>query len=54
MKTLGCAAAATTKEGHTCEEVCANVQASGIVKWNLACQAKATSCATLDACKPTQ
>lgn len=48
---LGCSAAKPTPEGHTCAEVCNNVQSSGIVSWDLACRAKAKTCTALDACK---
>lgn len=50
---LGCPAAKPTANGASCEEVCNNVQTSGILQWNLACRAHAASCAAMDSCEGT-
>ena len=41
---LKCPEAEPTPEGQTCEQVCDNVQASGIVQLNTGCIANAASC----------
>ena len=48
---LGCSEADPTPEGARCEEVCENVQGSGIVRWDLDCRASVASCADIDACE---
>ena len=49
MAALGCPAASPTG-GHTCEEVCLNVEKSGLALWGVACVTSATSCVAADAC----
>jgi hypothetical protein len=51
MAKLGCPSARPTAKGASCEDVCNTVQASGIVKWNLACRATAPTCAAADLCE---
>jgi hypothetical protein len=51
---LGCPAAKPTPDGATCVAVCTNVQASGIIRWDLACRARATSCDAADACEASK
>ena len=48
---LGCPAGQPTPRGHTCLEVCANVAASGLIHWDLACLVSAVSCAAADRCQ---
>lgn len=48
---LGCEWAKPTPEGTPCEEVCQNIQQSGIVQWDLGCRAGARSCEEADACE---
>jgi hypothetical protein len=48
---LGCVWAAPTLEGAPCVEVCANIQDSGYISWNLACRAQASSCDAIEACE---
>lgn len=48
---LGCDAAKPTPRGHSCLEVCRNVQESGIVTWDLRCLVSATSCTVADRCQ---
>ena len=48
---LLCEAAHPTPAGSPCEAVCTNVQASGVVTWNLKCRVAARSCAAADACE---
>lgn len=48
---LGCAFSAPTPEGTTCEQVCGNVQGSGVISWNLACRTTAATCAAIDQCE---
>jgi hypothetical protein len=45
---LGCDWAATQAN---CSEVCNNVQASGILRWDLDCRIKAETCAAVDECE---
>lgn len=52
LRELGCAEAKPTAEGNTCEQVCLNVQSSGVVSWNLGCRSKIASCAQIDSCEP--
>ena len=35
----------------TCEEVCDNIQRSGILAWDLDCRSRITSCSQLDQCE---
>jgi hypothetical protein len=51
MARLGCPSARPTAKGAPCVEVCDNLQNSGIVKWDLACRARAESCEAADACE---
>lgn len=48
---LGCAFALPTDGGSSCVEVCDNVQSSGIIEWDLACRASASSCEAIDLCE---
>jgi hypothetical protein len=50
-RALGCASAQSTPHGATCEEFCGNLLASEAPHWNLACRARAPSCAGFDACE---
>jgi hypothetical protein len=50
-RALDCKEAEPTAEGGSCEAVCANVQSSGIIQWNLGCRAKIESCDQLDSCE---
>ncbi|MBV9074163.1 MAG: hypothetical protein JOZ10_11055 [Acidobacteria bacterium] len=50
MAELGCPAAQPTPHGASCEDVCANLQASGSAAYNLPCMLRATSCAAIDGC----
>lgn len=50
---LGCSFAQPTPNGASCETVCLNFNASGVVSWNLDCRAAATSCAAIDQCERT-
>lgn len=47
---LGCPEGEDTPDGKTCEAVCENVQASGIISWNLDCRAVITACDQVDSC----
>lgn len=51
LTTLDCAWARPTANGHTCLEVCQNVQESGIVGWNLPCLQLAPTCQDADRCR---
>lgn len=51
LRALGCKASAPTPAGVSCEDVCLNVQASGVLRWDLACRASARSCDAIDACE---
>lgn len=51
---LSCVFAKPTPKGASCETVCANLQASGLPKWNLACRSKAPTCAAADLCERGQ
>jgi hypothetical protein len=48
---LECPWAADTPEGGTCEDVCRNIEESGITRWNLVCRVEATNCARMDLCE---
>jgi hypothetical protein len=48
---IGCVFAKPTPKGATCETVCANLQASGLPAWDLACRSTKTTCAAMDACE---
>ncbi len=48
---LGCPFAQPTPQGASCEEVCSNVQGTGIATWDLGCRSAASSCAAIDACR---
>jgi hypothetical protein len=48
---LGCEQAEDTADGATCEDVCDNIQSSGIIEWDLACRASVADCAAIDACE---
>ena len=50
-RALGCAEAEDTAGGGTCEQVCENVQTSGIIEWDLACRSSVTDCGAIDACE---
>ena len=48
---LHCDAAKTTPHGATCEDVCSNVQKSGVVAWDLKCRTSAKTCESADLCE---
>jgi len=48
---LGCEAARPTAKGASCVDVCANVQSSGAVAWDLGCRTKAVTCDEVDRCE---
>jgi hypothetical protein len=48
---LRCGWAEATREGAACEDVCENVQASGVLAWDLACRAQVQTCGAVDACE---
>lgn len=48
---LRCSWVKPTAEGHTCEDVCTNIQESNITSWNLRCRTRATTCAVMDECE---
>jgi hypothetical protein len=48
---LGCEEAEPTPNGGTCEDVCLNVQESGIISWDLDCRAEIASCDQVDSCE---
>jgi hypothetical protein len=47
---LSCEAGKPTPDGATCEQVCSNVQASGLNRINTECIAAADSCAAAEEC----
>jgi hypothetical protein len=51
LEALGCEAAKPTPGGEECASVCANAQASGIVKWDLGCRTEASTCDAADDCE---
>jgi hypothetical protein len=51
---LGCDAARPTAKGATCLDVCRNVQASGIVSWDLDCRLRSPSCGEADSCEASR
>lgn len=51
-RSLGCPGGSASPRGEgTCEDICENIQASGIIAWDLACRAAAPSCEAQDACE---
>ena len=50
-RSLGCDESEDTPKGATCEDVCENVQNSGIINWNLGCRASVDSCDIIDSCE---
>jgi hypothetical protein len=50
LSKLACESARPTPEGASCTLVCENVQASGVISWNIECIRKAESCAAADLC----
>lgn len=48
---LGCTPA-KTPDGHTCQEVCTSVEATGVVSWNTACivDIRVQTCDAVKAC----
>ena len=51
MREFHCEAAKPTVGGASCEKVCENVQASGIISWDLVCRTMANSCEDADNCE---
>lgn len=49
-KQLGCASAAETDAGGTCEQVCMNARTTGLGYADLECRVRAVDCATAEAC----
>lgn len=47
---MGCPDAEPTDAGATCEAVCENVQASGTIRYPVACVSSARSCAAAEVC----
>jgi len=50
LRALKCKMGNPTPRGATCEEVCDNVQGSGLASWNLGCIAAVKQCADVDSC----
>lgn len=50
-RSLGCEEAKPTSAGGTCEDVCLNIQGSGIISWNLPCRATVKACEDIDRCE---
>jgi hypothetical protein len=50
MRVLNCEVAQPTPEGTTCEQVCENTEASGIIRLDLACLTAAPNCGAADTC----
>jgi hypothetical protein len=48
---LNCDGSKPTPEGATCEDVCKNIQESGLISWDLRCRTNAPSCAAVDNCE---
>jgi hypothetical protein len=48
---LGCAFAQNTPQGASCEDVCNNLERSGVTSWDLSCRSVARSCAEVDQCQ---
>lgn len=51
MAALDCPAAQDTPNGATCVQVCENVQATGIARWDLECRVAAPTCEAIDNCE---
>lgn len=51
LNELGCPEGEPTPDGKSCEAVCENVQASGIISWNLDCRSVITECGQTDSCE---
>lgn len=48
--TLGCKCADPSPGGVSCLDLCANVQNSGVISWDLDCRVRAASCPAIDGC----
>jgi hypothetical protein len=46
---LGCAFAAPTVKGTTCEQVCIDV--TQVLRWDFVCRSNATTCFEIDGCE---
>lgn len=44
LQSLECQAGEETEDGSSCEEVCENLQESGIVSWDLQCMTEIENC----------
>lgn len=51
LRDLGCEQAEPSPGGASCEDVCDNVQSSGVITWNLSCRASIADCNKLDHCE---
>ncbi len=51
FRELGCPEGEDTAGGGTCEEVCQNVQDSGIIEWDLECRTGVDACDQVDSCE---
>ncbi len=47
---LGCEEGENTNDGATCEDVCENFQASGMIVMDLDCASKVTTCDAINEC----
>ena len=50
-RSLGCAEGDASPGGASCEQVCANLQASGIVSLDLACSVAVENCGSIRTCE---
>ncbi len=50
LRALRCPAGNATQEGHSCEDVCQNIQVSGVIKWDLGCRSTVPTCEAIDDC----
>jgi hypothetical protein len=54
LRALGCPAGAPTPKGVSCEDVCQNLQDSGVVTYDLGCRTSASTCASIDSCEASR
>jgi len=50
-RSLDCKQAEPSPAGAGCEEICINVQSSGIISWNMACRTAVKACDEIDKCE---
>ena len=50
LRALGCPAGNPTAKGTTCEQDCANAEASGLAIWGTGCIVGSASCGEADSC----